>query len=438
MKKRTTVKILSFSLALYAALGGYIFKYYNEASTFKRELHYDYSEALISLNDSLENLSYSLEKSMYATSSSVLSVLASEIMHEAATAKSSLARIPLNNNVFSNINKFLSQSGGFSLMLSKKASEGSLLTEAETSSIKTLSDIAYKLSFAINEGESNYNYEEAWSKIGLSENEEESLLSLMQDTEESLQGYPTLIYDGPYSDHILEKEPELTKTLTDKTEQEAKAVAAKALNVNEDQLVFSGTEEGKMPAYKFSFKNGEVSVTKKGAVILYFLKSREINNETLSYEEAVNFAERYLKEHADYNFKSSYYYVENGICTVNFSFIENETIMYTDLIKVSVALDNGEILGVEARGFIANHKNRTLPTPKVTINEAKKSLPKDTEIINTTTALIPTNSQKEELCYEFTLKGKEDREILIYINTQTGKEEDVLILLKSDGGSLTK
>jgi len=50
--------------------------------------------------------------------------------------------------------------------------------------------------------------------------------------------------------------------------------------------------------------------------------------------------------------------------------------------------------------------------------------------------MIPTEYKTEVLCWEF--KGKvEDREFLVYINTQTGKEEDILVILNTPNGTLT-
>ena len=51
-------------------------------------------------------------------------------------------------------------------------------------------------------------------------------------------------------------------------------------------------------------------------------------------------------------------------------------------------------------------------------------------------AMIPTKFQTEILCWEF--KGKVDnREFLVYINAETGKEEDILIILDTPNGTLT-
>ena len=55
---------------------------------------------------------------------------------------------------------------------------------------------------------------------------------------------------------------------------------------------------------------------------------------------------------------------------------------------------------------------------------------------STRLAVIPTDSYSEVLTYEF--KGKiEDNTFLIYINAKTGKEENILILLETEGGLLT-
>ena len=52
--------------------------------------------------------------------------------------------------------------------------------------------------------------------------------------------------------------------------------------------------------------------------------------------------------------------------------------------------------------------------------------------------LIPTDAGGEVRCYEFLCETEDEQEILIYINAVTGEEERIIILLKSDGGTLVK
>ena len=438
MKTHTRVKIISFAVSLYLILGGAVIQQYNKNNSYKERLYYDYSESLMGLNDSLENLSFCLEKSLYATSPQVLNTIAGEIMHEASSAKTNLARLPLNDTAFYNVNKFLTQSGGFSYLLMQRAAEGRLITSAETKTLNELSRVAARLSSAIDEGEATYNYIEAFENLTISDSVENTLNTLLEETEEALGGYPSLIYDGPFSDHLLEKEPQLTKKMSVIDEKKAKDEAADALDIKTDELTLVGTEEGLMPCYNFESRSLRVAVTKKGGLISYFLKTRELNTPSISYEDAVKKAEEYLKKHTTYTFKSSYYFVENGVCTVNFSFFKDDIIYYTDLVKVQVALDNGEIIGLEARGFIANHYERSLKAPTLTALEAQKKLPQNVTVKTTALCLIPTKTGVEKLCYEYVVKGTGNKDIIIYINANTGEEEEILILLKTDGGSLTK
>lgn len=57
--------------------------------------------------------------------------------------------------------------------------------------------------------------------------------SHMQQIEDSFMGYPTLIYDGPFSDHILDKTPLMTEgkaeVPVDQAKQLANQVAGKDL-----------------------------------------------------------------------------------------------------------------------------------------------------------------------------------------------------------------
>ena len=134
--------------------------------------------------------------------------------------------------------------------------------------------------------------------------------------------------------------------------------------------------------------------------------------------------------------KETYYLKQQGILTINYAYEQNGVTMYPDLIKVKVALDNGEILGVETTGYLNSHEERTLPKVKITKEEAAKTINKNLEINATSLAIIPTEFKTELLCWEF--KGKvDDTEFLVYINAETGREEDILVIQNTPEGTLT-
>ena len=145
---------------------------------------------------------------------------------------------------------------------------------------------------------------------------------------------------------------------------------------------------------------------------------------------------KYLDEKGFKNMKETYYLKQEGMLTINYAYEQDGVIMYPDLIKVKVALDDGRILGIETTGYLNNHTVRDISKIKISKDEAKKTLNKELNIMSEGLAVIPTEWESEVLCYEF--KGKiENQEFLVYINAENGKEEDILIITNTPNGTLT-
>ena len=106
-------------------------------------------------------------------------------------------------------------------------------------------------------------------------------------------------------------------------------------------------------------------------------------------------------------------------------------------IKLKIALDNGEVLGMETTGYLNNHTERDIKSPKISKSQAKASLNKNLEIMSEGLAIIPTEWKTEIYCYEF--KGKvDDTDFLVYVNSDTGKEENILVIIDTPNGILTQ
>ena len=95
-------------------------------------------------------------------------------------------------------------------------------------------------------------------------------------------------------------------------------------------------------------------------------------------------------------------------------------------------------MGLDARGYLVNHHDRTLQSPSITAEQAQQSLSDILTVDNTRLALIPTSGQNEVCVYEFLCTSPTEDRILSYINTQTGAEEQILILMQTPNGTLTK
>lgn len=228
-------------------------------------------------------------------------------------------------------------------------------------------------------------------------------------------------------------------------ENKAKQIAEEFIGKDKIKEINSNgvSENANIPSYDFAIKTNNnndtnlwISVSRKGGHVVFMNYNREASVEVINMEKANELGKEFLNTRGISNMKETYYMKQDGIVTINYAYMQNDVIMYPDLIKLKVALDNGEILGIETTGYLNSHTERTLEEVQISKEKAKESLNKELEILSEGLAVIPTEYQTEVLCYEF--KGKvEDREFLVYINAITGREEDVLVILNTPNGTLT-
>lgn len=441
VKKQTVVKIVSLLSVLLLVVGGFAIKERSKAQKYLTIIENQYSRAFEQLNSSLNNISMAMQKVVYVSSAKKMSSLSAEIFSEAELAKTAISELPIGENNVSTIYRFLSQVGNYALSVSKNIASQNTVTEKQREELKLLSDTAQTMTQVISDSAIEYNSPQQWAQV--IENklndviDEQGLAASLTQLEENLSDYPTLIYDGPYSDHILEKEPLMTTGAKEVSLDEALLKAKRMVDENTD-LTFEDMQGGKIECYRFANNNVNIAVSKSGGYVVYMRKNREVGDSLLSYEQALGKAEKFLENMQIKNMIDTYFYTDNGICVINFAYLDGQTICYTDLIKVGVAMDTGEIMMLETSGYLTNHTERAFRTPVYTADEAMEKISSDLEVKEVAITLIPTDAGGEIRCYEFLCEGYDDKEILVYINVLTLEEEQIYILLKSDGGTLVK
>ena len=443
-KRRPLIRLVSFlsavviTLTIWGAVNSF------KLAVAEREIKVSNERALTQLGTYLDDINLNLQKCTYCSGSRMLSDVTSKLWRSSASAKESLSEITDGSVELSGVYKFLSQVGEYTLSLKERIAKGEKITTEETENLNKLLKYSEQLSKSVNyliEQEENglLDFEEIKSTLQSQGNERTLLSTGLNDANQSLNDYPTLIYDGPFSDHIMNKKSVLVEDLKVVTEAQAIEKAASFLKIKSDLLQLLSKTQNNLSTYTFYNQDCTISVTQKGGKVVSMLKSRYASEIKLSTEEAIKKAVEYLKSHGYTKIKESYYSTIDGICTINFSYYENGVTYYTDLIKVSVALDTGEITGFDATGYIMNHKTRTIPTKvKYSPIEGKKLINKNLTVLSYKKAFIPTEWESEIYVYEYRCKDKDGQEVLIYINPVTGEEADVLILLYTDGGVLTK
>ena len=436
MTKRGKIRVISFAVAIFAALGIMNIKTYSEKKAAKAALGYVYTRSVEELANSVDNIKTELNKGKYCKDTQMLSKLANDIQSYAQSAKANLSQLPIKDLNLENTYKFLSQVGEYSLSLSEKCADGEALSDSEYENIKSLYDYSIGLS-------DNMWALEQELQTGLvdfsdfvpSDSDTVGITSGFEDFEDSFSQYPTLIYDGPYSDHILNREPQMIKGKEMISVEDAQNLAKEI--TKSDKLTDNGAEGGKMSSYTFSDGYNTIAITANGGFLSYLIRDRAVNSSSISHEEAVKIATEFIKSVGYDEVKMTYFETLYNTTTLNFAGVQDGVTLYTDLIKVSVAMDNGEILGFDARGYITNHIQRDFTEPLVSEEDARNNLSPLLNVKGVNKAVIPTDGENDAYCYEFACTSESDENILVYINCQSGKEEQILMLIISDSGTLT-
>lgn len=444
LSRRAWVRILTFTLALIitlTALWGVAIKKNQE---YQRSVEYSYLRAMDDLYLSLTNISSTLTKGMYCASSDMLTALSSKLWRESGFAKISLSELPIDYFKLSNTYKFLSQVGDYSVSLAKKSADGQELTEEEYNNLQLLNQFCNELlaqvsilEQALQNGTLDLSRVKSEIQTISGESDSPNLSDGFEEFEEGFSAFPTLIYDGPFSDHIMNREPVMLQGASPVEREEARNIAAVAAGVDPSELKDGNDEEGNMPSYGFSTENADVSVTKNGGFVSYYLSYRNVEQSLLSVEEAIAKAQEYLTSLGITSVKSTYYELADHELTINFAYEENGITYYTDLIKVTVAMDNGQILSFNQRGYLTNHQQRQLSAPKITQEQAQTKLSHMLTVEQVQLSVIPSSGQHEIYAYEFLCQGQDEQQVLVYINADTGVEEQILILLIDENGTLT-
>ncbi len=449
MHKNIKTKVLIVSIIILTVLclftGYYAFslreKYYINNTN-------NYTEAFSNLVNYVNNVENYLAKAMISKDSSHAAQTLTHIWRDSGLATVYLSRIPLQNNGLSQTEKFLNQVSDYSFSLSRKNIEGEGLTEEDFNNLKDLHSYSINLKSTLNQlSEDLYNGEIDWESLSSVSNSNLAQavdnMNEFTNIDSNLNEFEGLIYDGAYSDHVNKKEKAGLIGM-DLGEDEAKEKVKEFLGKDEIEKINSNgfLENAEIPSYDFTVKLKDkeetysIMISKKGGHIVQSSLDREVKEEKISQAEANEIGKIYLKNKGFENMKETYFIKQGNIVTINYAYEDSGIIVYPDLIKVRVALDNGEILGIETSGYLNSHKSRAYKKPEITIEEARSSLNEEIEIKSEKMAVIPTEWKTELFCYEF--KGSvEGKNFLVYINCETGEEEDILVILDTPGGTLT-
>lgn len=445
-KSDIAIKITSYIIFAFLILTGFIIKLNNKLSNYETNLQNSNLKYIDELSENINDMENTLTKSLYTNTLTQQVKTFTKLSKESSNAKEDLSAISSTNEQLDTLNLFISQVSDYALSLTEKVAKGKNLSSDDINNLNTLLNYTKSLNADFSNirsvyADENFNYKKILNQYNEATNSDlpVNLLNVSDgfvDVEDDLSDYPKLIYDGPFSDNIMNKSSDFLKDKPNVSVEDAKNKAAKYLNVDASLVEFKGETQGNLPTYNFSCNNTNINITKQGAYVADVLVDHEIEDDKIPSEQAVNIAKDFLNNLGINNMKESYFASTNGVCTVNFAYFENNITYYSDLMKVGIAQDTGQVVSFTATGYLMNHKKRSIENSVIGAERAKASLKDNLQVKSIGQAFIPTSGLNEAFCYEFKCTSDDSRDIIVYVNAYTGMEEDVLILLKADNGTL--
>lgn len=413
-----------FLLALAIAFGLW---QWQSARAMEMSLNATREKAYYSALDGLANLETDLEKVLIADSPGQQALLLGHIASLASGTQENLSALPTAYGADESGMKFLTQAADYALSLATATAEGRAISDSDEAQLVSLRQKCGELRQHLENG-AGFLYDDA-------------------DAVEKASGidYPSLLYDGPFSDGIRMSKPRgLSGDAI--TESEALAIASSFVGAERVMDVQRAADTaGPIPTYGVTLTLQDLSitaaVTQQGGKMLWMAPESAGFNIELDMAECVLHAKAFLSAHGFGQMQESYYQRYDGIAVINFAATQDGVVLYPDLVKVQVRMDTGAVIGLEASNYWMNHTTRERLHPKMDKDAAQLNISDRLSVVSARLCVIPVNDglgggRTEALCWEFDGTFSDNR-YLVYIDTETGDEIRVLKVVLGGGGVLT-
>ena len=428
-------------LAAVAALAWGIYQSRIRAD-YENQLKSMYTRSFYELVSNMDSVQTGLSKLMVSNSPGGNIRLLSSISSQAQSAAEKISQLPLTHPALSNTMGLITLAGDYCRSLVNKASDGHPLTGDDVESLKKLYNNCLAVTDELRkmQNDGKVSFSPINNKTYYDIPQSDTMSAQFQERDKNGADYPTLIYDGPFSESVANATPKgLPQNEVD--EAGAKQAAASFLGLPDaNGVTVTGTLNGAVGAYMLEATDASgarvvMQVSKQGGKVLQMLGDSGGAEAKLSADDCTARAVNWLKTAGFEDMAATFRQQYDGLLVINFAPKQDDAVLYTDLVKVKVRMDDARVAGFDAAGYWMNHVSREKLTPALTREDAQKLVSPQLQIEASQLALIPMSGDGEQLCWEFRGTFGGDT-FYVYIDTVTGEEANVFKVINTENGSL--
>ncbi|MBR5560904.1 MAG: germination protein YpeB [Clostridia bacterium] len=404
-----------------------------QTKALKTQLAMERQRDMTDVVAAMADIEVNLQKLLIASGASQSVTLLGETALLAQHVETGLSRLPLSAQASGSAMKFAGQMGEYVMTLATQVSGGGALSADDERQIEGLLSACQGLNaHLLSVGERLYT-----------EPMQEPDLYAQQAQgwpDEALSGgsgipYPSLIYDGPFSDGRKDGPP---KGLNGNriTREQARAAAARYAGTTEDKVRDAADSGGMFEAFGFlaDTPSGRVSVqvTGQGGHLLWMMPEEAAFEARISAEECLRAAKVYLADNGFGEMERCFVQQYDGMVVANFAAVQDGVILYPDQVKVQVSMESGAVVGAECSQYLMNHERRLHLMPKLTGEQARQVVSGRLDVRVERLCVIPTDGG-ELLCWEYDGLFVGER-YLVYVDAAQGETAEILRVTQTQDG----
>ena len=430
------VAIISLGIATLILSSVLTFTYLTPSKS-DNALESSYQRAFYDTVEQVNNMDLNLSKTLVTKDDGARQGYLLNLAINSELAENNINELPIRDENKHYTTKLINQIGDYAKYLCKKLANGETLSTFDKETLAKLKNANDNLKETLYKTLSNMD--EDFSFSAMDSNKDNLLLTNLADLQNLSTEYPELIYDGPFSDGLSNREVKGLKGAKI-TENEALDTFNRIFaQYSVKESASFGETQGLIECYNVSGMVNDddlyAQFSKVGGKLIMFEYKGSCREVNFLEDSAVESAKEFLASLEIENMKPVWINLANNVYTINCAFTQDDVIVYSDLIKVRVCAETKMVIGFEASTYYMNHEERTIPSPSATMDEAKRSVVEDLELSDGRLCLIPVGSKSEKLCYEF--EGvKDNQTYYVYIDANTLRQAELFKVISSSDGDL--
>ena len=397
-----------------------------------------YRKSFYDTIEQVDNIDLNLSKALATRDSGALQQYLVNTAINSELAESDLQQLPLQDENKFYTTKLINQIGDYSKYLNNKIINGEKLTEKDYEGLMQL----YKANLSFKETLASMNEKLAndYSFTSIMDGGDGNLvINGFNDLQNLSVEYPELIYDGPFSDGLNNREIKGVSG-AEISEAEAKERFQSIFaNYELKDVETVGMTSNNLECYNVQATvDGDLlfaQISKKGGKLVMFSYAGDCNGINVQREDAIDTAQKFLENVGIENMKAVWVNLSNNLYTINFAFEQSGIIVYADLAKVRVCAQTGKVIGMEASSYYTNHTERVIGKAGMSEDAASENVSDKIEIETSRLVLVPIGNSSEKLCYEF-MGNYDGSTYYVYIDAVSGRQVEMFKVIESTEGTL--